>query len=91
MLYMGVISYSGYPHITYLTKLNAASGKQIWKYSLLNYAGDRLFLLNGLIYTSTNDGKVHALKASDGSPVWETNVDKSFTGLFMKTSMIIAP
>jgi outer membrane protein assembly factor BamB len=90
-LYMGVVSYSGYPHITYLTELNAASGKQIWKYSLLNYAGDRLFLLNGLIYTSTNDGKVHALKASDGSPVWETNVDKSFTGLFMKTSMIIAP
>lgn len=90
-IYMGVTGMSTYPsQANYLIALQTINGKQLWKHQLWNYLGAPLVLFNGLIYTSTADGKIHALNANTGSEVW--NLQVAAAGLMADTPAItIAP
>jgi outer membrane protein assembly factor BamB len=59
--------------------LNATSGASIWQFSVPNSGGDDdvgagLVVDNGMVYASSKNGSVYAIREKDGTIVWSTPV-----------------
>ncbi len=89
----GVIYFEGSYNVVYA--VDAVSGKTLWTYDpeAIEHAGDRLRVMwdtsrglaywNGKVIAATIDGRLLALDAASGKPVWETQTTDPRKALFI--------
>ena len=58
----------------YVYALNAANGAIIWAFHTGSEVYSSPAIVNNVVYVGSDDGKVYALRTSDGSEIWQANI-----------------
>lgn len=75
----------------YILALNAAKGSLLWQHSLQNYQGTPIKVFDSVIYVGSEDHFVYALKATDGSVIWQFKDTNAVAGVGSNAPITVAP
>jgi outer membrane protein assembly factor BamB len=63
------------PSPSCILAIDAKTGVEIWNYSSPNPLGCTPAVVNGVVYTASGDGYVHAINAANGQEIWKFTQD----------------